>query len=834
MRCDGGDLRARHSGALAPRGLAALRAPCLVILVGGIGSVADAADLEIRVSPASVRLEGPDAGQQLVVTALLGERRVRDLTREVGYSVGDPAVVVVDAIGRVAPRRDGRTEITIRHGGKVARVPVEVRGLASPAPASFEAEILPILTKASCNSSSCHGKAEGQGGFKLSLFGFDPVADHDAIVKGVRGRRVNGAAPSRSLLLRKASAMTPHGGGLKIEKDGLFFRRIARWMTEGASLRSDAVSSPSRIEVEPAELVLQPGSSQQLRVTAIDPDGRRRCVTLEAEYRSNNPPIAAIDEGGLLRAGEVAGEAAMLVRHLGLVAVCRVTLPRRASDDEPPYVRPPERNFVDKLVWNKLERLGIRPSDLADDATFLRRAHLDVIGMLPTPQETREFLADADPDKREKLVDRLLERQEYADYWALRWSDMLRVDTDKVKPRGAVAMTRWLRRQFRENTRYDELVRRIISVRGNTLAEGPASFFHVLDDPPKLGESVSQLFLGIRIECAKCHQHPFERWGQSDYFAFAGFFTGVKRKGVPTGGQMIFSRGGADLKHPRSDKPVPTAALGEEPAEFSSSEDRRAVLARWMTARENPYFARSIANRLWAHYFGRGLVEPLDDMRTTNPATNEPLLDALADHLHEIGFDLRAFTRTLMTSRVYQLGSVANETNRDDVQNFSHALYKALPAEVLLDAISAATAVPEEFIGWPVGYRAVELWDNRMPSYFLRIFGRPARVSVCECERGNEPSVAQALHLMNAPEVTRKIEQRHGRSRRLADSDQTPAEIIDELYLATHTRFPSREERELMLTAFGGDRERDPAARQRGAEDVLWTLLNMKEFIYNH
>jgi hypothetical protein len=511
---------------------------------------------------------------------------------------------------------------------------------------------------------------------------------------------------------------------------------------------------------------------------------------------------------------------------MGQVGVCRVTLPQLGVT----YPRPPENNFIDKAVWDKLHQLGIRPSDLADDATFLRRVYLDTIGTLPTATEAREFLRDDSSDKRSRLIDRLLKRTEYADYWAMRWADILRVDKSIVTPQGAVAMTRWLRRQFSDNTPYDEFVRSIVTARGNTLSESPAAFYQVHKDPQMLGRSVSQVFLGVRIECAQCHHHPFERWRQRDYYAFAGFFTGVGRKAAPTGGQKIFPQTGTDLNHPRTQLPIAASGLGAEPADLSGVGDRRIPLADWMTAADNPFLARMIANRLWAHYFGRGLVTPIDDMRATNPPTNEPLLDALAAHLVEVQFDVKAFTRTLLNARVYQLQSRPNASNQADQQNFSHAVWKTMPAEVLLDAICRATAVPEQFNGWPEGYRAIQIWDNRMPSYFFRVFGRPQRVSVCECERGSEPSIAQALHLMNSPESIRKIRHRDGQAAGLAESSLTANQIIEELYLVTLSRFPSGKEMALMQQAF----DESSGDRRSAVEDILWALLNTRECVYNH
>ncbi len=780
----------------------------------------------LRVSPTAVVLDNPEASDQLLVAEELSDGRTSDVSREVKYEVVDPQVVLVDASGFVQPRAEGQTEIVIRNGTTELRVSVTVRGLMTPRPIVFEQQIIPILTKAGCNAGGCHGKAEGQNGFKLSVFGSSPTADHDALVAEARGRRLFLGKPEESLLLRKAIGEAPHGGGRRIEKGDRRYQRLLRWIVEGGTFSGDPSGEVATIAVEPQQQVLTPRGTQQLRVTALDLSGRQFCVTAEAEYASNATAIARVDRQGVVQADDLPGEAAILVRYLGHVAVCRITIPQIGM----PFTRPPENNFVDRFVWEKLERLGINPGGPADDATFLRRVFLDTIGTLPSAVETLDFLADANPQKRARLIDRLLEREEYADYWTMIWLDLLRVDKDRVTAQGAVAMARWLRRQFAANRSYDAFVREILTVQGHMQAEGPGAFYKVLDTSEVLGRSIGQLFLGVRIECAQCHHHPSERWGQDDYFGLAGFFTGVLRKNLPSGRSALVVQTGFDLMNPRTGALVPARALGASPADFTHSPDRRAVLADWMTAPDNPFFAAAISNRLWAHYFGRGLVEPIDDLRATNPATNEPLLAALAAHLREAKYDLKAFTRTLLNSRAYQLESLANESNAGDEQNFSHATPKALPAEVLLDALSQVTGVPEKFNGWPEGYRAIQIWDNRMPSYFFRIFGRPVRASVCECERSNEPSISQALHLMNSQEVNDKIRARTGRARKLADSGLTPAAIIDELYLAALARAPRADELELMQKAF----EREGVGRGAAVEDVLWTLLNTKEFLYNH
>lgn len=792
------------------------------ILTLGLLTASMPANAAIQVSPCAVVLDSPEASQQLLVTGRHDDGRSIDLSREVRYEILSPPIATIDAAGLVRPRGEGVTVILIRHGPNSVRVPVEVKGLIDSPPVSFEHQVIPVLTKARCNSGGCHGKAEGQNGFKLSVFGFDPAADHAALVKESRGRRVFAASPEHSLLLLKATAAMQHGGGRRIAEGSAHYQWLRRWVAEGSRYTSTA--GVTAIRVEPEQALLVPGASQQLRITAVDAAGQRHCVTADAEYESNADPIAHVDARGLIETTTVPGEAAILVRYLGQVAVCRVTVPR----PDVKFTRPPVANFIDRLVWDKLERLGIAPSEPATDAVYLRRAYLDTIGTLPTPDEARLFLMNPSPDKRRQLIDKLLDRDEYADYWAMRWADLLRVDREKVTPQGAVAMTRWLRRQFAENRPYDQFVRDILTARGDVHAEKPAAFYLALDTPEEAGRSISQLFLGVRLQCAQCHHHPSDQWGQEDYFGFAGFFTGINRKPLPSGNQAIVLQNGVDLKNPRTGQLMPTRALGIPPADLNGNADRRQSLADWMAASDNPFFARAIANRLWAHYFGRGLVEPIDDLRATNPATNEPLLTELARHLRDVKYDLKAFTRTLLSSRVYQLSATPKPSNASDEQNFSHAAYRALPAEVLLDALCQATGVGEKFNGWPEGYRAIQVWDNRLPSYFFRIFGRPVRASVCECERSNEPSISQALHLMNSPEIMGKIRAPQGRARKLAESKRSPPEIIEELYLTTLARFPSAEEKTLLLEAFAH------SDRRTAAEEVLWVLLNSKEFIYNH
>ncbi len=783
---------------------------------------------ELQVSPTPITLDGPEASLQVLVTQLAADGARTDRTRQATYAIENAELVSVDNRGMLLPRAEGRTTLLVEYNGAEMRVPVQVTGLQEPRRVSFRGQVIPLLTKAGCNSGGCHGKAEGQNGFKLSVFGFDAESDHAALVKEGRGRRLQIAAPANSLLLRKASAAMPHGGGRQMEEWSPAYRRLLRWIREGAALDIERDPQIAGIQVEPAERTLTLRGVQQLRVVAVDEDGVSRDVTAEADFESNDTSICSVDSRGLVQGGDVPGEAAILVRYLGQVTVARIAMPRPGIVVQ----RPAENNFIDGLVWDKLQRMGIQPSGRADDATFLRRVYLDTIGTLPGVAEARRFLADDDPEKRARLIDDLLEREEYADYWALRWADLLRVDTNTLGPESSVAVMRWLRRVLAENLPYDQFVRQIVTAAGHTQSDGPAPIYLALNDPKEISRSVSQLFLGVRIECAECHHHPFERWSQDDFFALAGYFTGLKRKRTADGSTMLYADGGQALRHPRTGQPVPTAPLGADSAQWTDETelDRREGLVRWMTATDNPYFARAFANRLWSHYLGRGLVEPLDDLRATNPATNEPLLDALADHLRRQHYDVKAFTRTVLNSQVYQRSSQTTDSNARDSRNFSHALDRGLPAEVLLDAICQVSGVAEKFNGWPLGARAIQLWDNRDTSYFLRIFGRPSRTTVCECDRGDAPSISQALHLMNSPELMEKIQHRQGRARALADSRRTPQEIIETLYLATLSRYPTDEERQVLSDGFaqaGSD-------RRAATEDAMWALMNSKEFLYNH
>ncbi len=809
----------------------------------------------VSVDPPQVVLDRPAASWTLLVEGRMAGKpqedskrgaavTVVDLTTQATFRSLSPEIVSVSARGVVSGHRNGRGIVEVSAAGQRLEVPVTVSGAELPRSLHFTNDIVPILSRYGCNSSGCHGKAEGQNGFKLSVFGFDPDADYDALTKEVRGRRVFPASAERSLLLRKAAGLSPHGGGTRIVVDSLPYRTLHDWIAAGCPLGAADAPAVSSIEITPSERVLAMGSRQRLRVVATYTDGHCEDVTALAQFQSNHEGLASVDEAGLVTAGDTPGTVAVMASYMGAVATFQALIPR----DQPLAAWPdiPEYNFIDTLVHRRLRQLEIVPSEEADDATFLRRVCLDLTGTLPTADEARQFLLDRSPDKRARLVDALLQRPEFADLWALLWADLLRVETQSLGHKNAYAYYRWLRDSFAQNKPLDQFARELIAAEG-PLDEVPAGHFYgVVKRPGDVSSTLSQVFLGVRIACAECHHHPFDRWSQHDYFGMQAYFAQLRTKDF-SGRRALYSQGVPNVKHPRTGEVVPPHPLGvavpPEAADATQPSaaregDLRRELADWLVSPENPWFARNMANRVWARMLGRGLVEPVDDFRQTNPPSNPELLDALARHLVESGYDLRALIRTIAASRTYQLSSHPNTTNADDQQNYSRALFKRMNAEVLLDAVCQVTGVPEKFAGVPAGSRAVQLWDNRVSHYFLKVFGRPIRETACECERNVEPSIAQVLHLMNAPEIQAKIGHAGGRVAQLCRTIDSDEQLAEEIYLTVFARRPSADElavaREHLGRASESGAAQHAAARQQAAEDLTWSLMNSLEFVFNH
>jgi len=780
----------------------------------------------LRVSPASVRLDGPTARFRLLVDAVTDGERMIDVTHSASYRSRNPRIAVVSPTGVIHAVANGKTRIDVEFQSRTVTVPVTVVNFGKTRTYHFENDIVPILSKFGCNSGGCHGKAEGQNGFKLSVFGYDPKADWKALVSESRGRRLNPAVPAQSLLLTKASGGVPHGGGVRIRKGSGEYRTLLGWISAGMPLGDPNAPQVVSIEVTPQERRLAMNASQQLRVVATYSDGRTIDVTRHARFQTNNEQLANVDEFGRVTAGDSPGDAAVMAGYMGAVAVFRTLIPGPESDGKSPQF--PQRNFIDRLVDAKLNKLNIRPSGLCDDATFLRRVHLDLIGTLPTAKEARRFLADKRPDKRRRLVDALLQRPEFADYWALKWADLLRVDRQALGFKGAYAYYKWIRDAIAENKPYDRFATELITAEG-PLRDAPAGhLFQVIKDPGKLAGTISQVFLGIRIECAQCHHHPFDRWSQTDYFGMQAYFTQVKFKQTQRG-TALTSLAEKPTRHPRTKIPVYAHPLGTANPEKSPEGDRRRLFAAWLTSPKNPWFAKNLVNRVWAHLLGRGIIDPVDDVRSTNPPSNPELLDALAADFVRNGYDVRQLIRRITASRTYQLSSQTNPTNRRDEQNYSRALFKRLEAEVLLDAVCQVTGVPEKFHGMPSGYRAIQLWDSHVPHKFLKLFGRPVRSSACECERVSAPTVSQVLHVLNSPKIHRKLSHFGGRIAQLVRRFPRDEDLVEELYLTIYCRFPTKQERQATVRHL----ERHSRNRRRAAEDLAWSMINTVEFLFN-
>jgi hypothetical protein len=700
---------------------------------------------------------------------------------------------------------------------------------------TFERDVEPILTRAGCNAGACHGKARGQNGFALSLLGFDPAHDYEAIAKDAGGRRVSRLRPAESLLLGKAAARLPHGGGLRLAPGTSGYETVLRWIAAGMPRTPADAPRVDRIAVEPTERTLKRSESFSLRVTAHFNDGLAEDVTALAAFASSEPTLVKVDADGRVTAGPIPGDATVSARFVGLFANCDVNIPLPGALPAARYDALPRSNFIDEHVWTKLRKLGLWPSAPAGDATYLRRAYLDVIGRLPTPDESRQFLADPSPDKRARLVARLLDRPEYADHWASKWVDLLRPNPYRVGIKAVLNLDGWIRDAFRRNLPYDRFVYEIVTARGSTFEQGPATIFRDRRESEEIAPMVSQLFLGIRLECAKCHHHPFESWDQAQFYEFAAFFARIGRKGTglspPISGseEIIYTAKAGSVKHPLTGVVLrPRVLYGSAVVPDDPDSDPREALARWMIAPENPYFARVIVNRVWAEIMGRGIVDPVDDLRATNPPSNGPLLDALADDFRRYGYDLKHLIGTILSSSVYALSSEPNDRNVADTRNFSRHYRQRLRAEVLLDAISDVTGVPDTFAAAPPGSRAAAIWTHRVPSLFLDTFGRPDPNQDPPCERTGETSVVQALHLMNAPELHKKITSDAGRAMQLAGGKQPPRAIVEELYLLAYARRPTDEELAVGVSLFEGPQ----ADRRAAVEDLLWALMNSAEFVF--
>ncbi len=715
----------------------------------------------------------------------------------------------------------------------------KVPALAAPnaprrAPVSFANDLVPVFTKIGCNNGSCHGQQNGQGGFKMSLRGWDPAFDYEQVVKADNGRRVYAKVPARSLLIAKPTMVLPHGGGPVIKKDSPEYKLVLRWLREGMTAPGDKDARLTELVVTPGErLLARPGLALRLVVTARYSDDTTRNVTALTRYQSQNDAVATVDDAGRVSAKGF-GESSLLVSYGGEVKTANVLVPYPALKAAAAPVRA-GAGYVDDLVGRKLTQLRIAPAGRATDSEFVRRVYLDTLGALPTPGETRAFLSEAAPDKRAKLIDRLLERPEYVDYRTLKLADLLRVNGQYLSEEGADVYYRWIREQVKSNAPYDQFVRTLLSARGSTFRSGPPNYFRVAGNPDNLAETTAQSFLGTRIACAKCHNHPFENWKQKDYYGLAAFFARLGKKGGPEfGEEQVYARRDGEIQNPRTKQNAKPKFLGGPEPILTDETDRRAALAGWLTAKENLLFARVAVNRIWADYFGKGIVEPVDDFRISNPPANGPLLDALAHDFIAHGYDVKYITRVLLNSETYQRSSVISPGNARDGRYFARAYPRRLPAEPLMDAVTQVTEKEDRFGSYPPGWKAVQVRDSRIGAYFLEVFGRPKREILCGCERGQQPNLAQSLHLINSGGLNGKLAADDGRVAHLIKQfgPWAPAardkRIVEEMYLLALSRFPTKTETTNVLGYVAGQKD-----RRKGLEDALWALLNSEEFLFN-
>jgi hypothetical protein len=783
----------------------------------------------LRVLPSPLVFTGAGEYHRVLVLGKTDSAGEIDLTREAALAPADECVKV-DEKNFLYPVKNCETRVVVTAKGLKTELPVTVKGLDQARPVSFVRDVEPILNKVGCTVGTCHGAAKGKNGFKLSLRGYDPEFDYDRLIHDLSGRRFNRADPARSLMLVKPTAEVPHGGGQRFDIDSPYYKTVLQWISEGVRFGDAKAAKVTELEVLPSDIMMsRPDLSQQMVVLAHYADGSARDVTREASYSSSTPSVAEVTQEGLVTSSRK-GESALLVRYEGAFVTVNTTILSEKAGFK--WAQLPQYNYIDAAVDRKLERLHILPSKICNDAEFIRRASLDLIGVPPKPEEIRAFLEDKTPQraKRARLVDQLIARPEFIDHWSLKWGDLLKSNRKFLGPKGVWRFRDWIRQSVAENKPYNQFVYELLTARGSTYDNPAANYFLIADQPNTVMENTTQLFLGVRFVCAHCHDHPFEQWTNKQYFELSAFFARVGlREGSRNLEKVVYEKDDGEIKFPKTGKVALAAFPYGQPSKANTSEGRRQFLAEWLTSKDNPYFAKAIANRIWSYFMGRGIIEPVDDIRSSNPPVNPELLKALTNDVIRHNFNLRYLMKTIVKSRTYQLATRTNEWNAEDETNFSHALPRRLTAEELMDAISIATGSRMVFREVPKGFLAEELPDSKVGmGGFLDLFGRPQRESPCECERRSEVSLKQALNLINGETVADAVADPNGRIAKLVLGGASDRKIIEELYLASLSRMPNEAEvkkAEAYLTAGKNRAER--------AQDLEWALLNSYAFLFN-
>jgi len=784
--------------------------------------------VDVQVYPKDANIFTQRGKQSLVLQAKYSDSTTRDVTAEAKYTFADPKFAKLDK-GTLLPLADGETTLKIEFGGRTLSVPVKVKDAAKERPVRFSMDVMPVFTKGGCNAGSCHGSTRGKDKFRLSLFGFDPQRDYFCLTREEFGRRINIARPDDALIIEKAVGRVTHTGGKLFEEKSWMYDTLVEWLAAGAP--NDPANTPKVVDLEiyPKQAVLEgPDTLQQLTVRAKYSDGTDRDVTRETVFISNNGIAAKADPNGLITSGKP-GEAFIMARFDQITTGTQIiSIPKLADYKFPDE---PAANYIDTLVYNKHKKIRITPSGLCDDNTFIRRVYLDVIGQLPEAAAVEKFVADKSSDKRAKLVEELLGRPEFVKMWVMKWAELLQIRTNnnQFQYKNAILYFEWLRSQFEKNRPMNEIVQELLGARGGTFSNPAGNYYQIQRDALKLMENTAQIFMGMRIQCAQCHNHPFDRWTMDDYYSFANFFSQIGRKGSEDNReQIIYNRGSGGVRHPVGNRDMPPKFLGGE-APDTAGKDRREVLAKWLASDENPFFAKNMANIVWGHFMGVGIVEPVDDVRISNPPSNPELLDELGQRFAKSGYDFKQLVRDICNSRTYQRTVQSNDSNKEDTLNFAKASIRRVRAEVLLDIISQVTDTQNKFRGLPNGASAVEIVDGRTSTFFLTTFGRATRDTVCSCEVALEPNLSQALHLLNGSTVNAKCTQGGVVTKALA-AKKTPSQVIDDLYMRCLARKPSAAEKAKLMAFVGEEGRSDTDV----LNDLFWAILNSKEFIFNH
>jgi hypothetical protein len=784
--------------------------------------------IDVRVYPADINLSSKGDRQSIVVQGWYSDSTSKDVTAQAKFSIGD-AKIAKSTSNWITPVKDGKTVAKVSFGGRSFELPLVVSNSVVTPDLSFYQDIVPVFTKAGCNVGGCHGAASGKDGFRLSLFGYDPEGDYQRVTREMMGRRINLALPDDSLMLEKGAGRVTHTGGKLFDQDSKLYQTLRTWISNGAKPDVKDVAKVTGIEIYPVQAVLKgKGSKQKLTIRATYSDGTDRDISDMAKYITNNDVAVGVDQDGTIIAGSP-GEAFVMARYDAFTVGAQVLVIPDTEDFKWPNVK--EQNFVDTFVHNKLKKIRIAPSELCSDSAFMRRAYIDVIGYVPTPDEVKKFVANKDPKKRDNLIDELIQRPEFNDIWVMKFAELLQIRTDNNQflYKSAYQYFNWLKERFAENMPLDQIVKHLITANGDTFVNPAANFYKVEQTQLKLSENTAQIFMGMRIQCAQCHNHPFDRWTMDDYYSFQAFFAQIGRKrGVDTRSSVVYNRNSGRVVHPVGKKDMKPKFLGAEVPEIKSGEDRRAVLAEWLASPRNPWFAKNMANIVWAHFMGKGIVHPVDDVRISNPPSNPELLEALGKRFSDSKYNFRDLVASICKSRTYQLAAVSNESNELDTKNFSKAYIRRIRAEVLLDVINQVTDSPEKYTGIPVGSRSVEIVDGRTSTYFLTTFGRSTRGSVCSCEVSIDPNLSQALHLLNGSTVNGKVS-RAKWLQEMIKAKAKPEDVVNEIYWRCLSRATTAKEMSKLKEFFA-----DPKDLTNSYYDIFWAVMNSKEFFFNH